>query len=40
MAKKGKYAFWSGEGGITVADLFQRTKQNYINKFYNIWRKI
>lgn len=37
MAKKGKYAFWNGDSGTLVADLFQRTKQNYINKFYNIW---
>ncbi len=37
MAKKGKYAFWSGDNGTLVADLFQCTKQNYINKFYNIW---
>ena len=37
MAKKGKYAFWNGDSGMTVADLASKTKQNYINKYYNIW---
>lgn len=38
MAKKGKYAFWNGDGGgMTVADLAFKAKQNYINKYYNIW---
>ena len=37
MAKKGKYAFWNGDGGMTVADLASKAKQNYINKYYNIW---
>ena len=38
MAKKGKYAFWNGDGGgMTVAELASKTKQNYINKYYNIW---
>ena len=37
MAKKGKYAFWNGDSGMTVADLASKAKQNYINKYYNIW---
>ena len=37
MSKKGKYAFWDGDGGKTAAELFSKIKQNYINKFYNIW---
>lgn len=37
MAKKGKYAFWNGDGYTSVAELQQRCRQNYINKYYNIW---
>ena len=37
MAKKGKYAFWNGDSGMTLADLASKTKQDYINKYYNIW---
>ena len=37
MSKKGKYAFWDGDGGVKAAELFSKIKQNYINKFYNIW---
>lgn len=37
MAKKGKYAFWSGDGKNTVAELQSQCKQNYINKYYNLW---
>lgn len=37
MAKKGKYAFWSGDIKSTVAELRNKCKQNYINKYYNIW---
>ena len=36
-SKKGKYAFWNGDSGLTVADLASKAKQNYINKYYNIW---
>lgn len=36
MAKKGKYAFWYGDGNA-VSDIQNRCKQNYINKCYNIW---
>lgn len=37
MVKKGKYAFWNGDGYTSVAELQQRCRQNYINKYYNIW---
>lgn len=37
MAKKGKYAFWNGNGLETVANLQNKCKQNYINKYYNLW---
>lgn len=37
MSKKGKYAFWNGDGYTTIGDLQSRAKQNYINKFYNLW---
>lgn len=37
MAKKGKYAFWSGDIKSSVAELRSKCKQNYINKYYNIW---
>ena len=37
MAKKGKYAFWSGDIQSSVAELRNKCKQNYINKYYNIW---
>ena len=36
MAKKGKYAFWYGDGN-SVSDIQNRCRQNYINKCYNIW---
>ena len=36
MAKKGKYAFWYGDGNA-VSEIQNRCKQNYINKCYNIW---
>lgn len=36
MAKKGKYAFWYGDGN-SVSDIQGRCRQNYINKYYNIW---
>ena len=38
MAKKGKYAFWSGDsqGGLTPETLRFQATQNYINKCYNI----
>lgn len=35
--KKGKYAFWSGDNETTVAELQSRTRQMYINKFFNVW---
>ena len=37
MAKKGKYAFWNSDGYNTVAEIQQSCRQNYINKYYNIW---
>lgn len=39
MARKGKYAFWSGDsqGGLTPETLRFQATQNYINKCYNIW---
>lgn len=36
MAKKGKYAFWYGDGN-SVSEIQGRCRQNYINKYYNIW---
>lgn len=36
MAKKGKYAFWYGDGNA-VSEIQNRCRQNYINKCYNIW---
>lgn len=37
MAKrKGKYAFWGGDGKNTVAELQSACKQNYIQKYYNL----
>lgn len=43
MAKKNKYKFFKSnseyedEGQTSVLEVEQRCKQNYINKFYNIW---
>ena len=37
MSKKGKYAFWSGDSYNTIANIQSRCRQNYINKYYNIW---
>ena len=43
MAKSNKYTFWQGDssygkgGQETVLALQAKCKQNYINKYYNIW---
>jgi hypothetical protein len=37
MSKKTKYTFFKASAEETVADLRLRTKQNYINKTFNLW---
>lgn len=32
-----KYAFWGKDGAVSVPELQARIRQNYINKYYNLW---